>query len=184
MRSIVCGQPHDYLVKTLKALERVPKQRQAVDPSRRSNEKQPNIINDLRLQMQETKFVVCQERPLPKTEYYQQLLPSKIGTSFALQETLGIAFCIELPVCGVVPFVPNRLSYAEIFANYPEFLYPSEWSESFQQYVLHRNDIINRLSEIFDSYDQLVPRLNHYVENVMPRYSSGATLVDNIISPG
>lgn len=58
-----------------------------------------------------------------KEMYYYALNKSIIAVSFALQETLGIAM-IESVLCGAIPIVPNRLSYAELYPG--EFKYDAE----------------------------------------------------------
>ena len=47
--------------------------------------------------------------------------------------------------------VPDRLSYSEMAV--PEFLYPSEWTEDYSEYRKHRGEIVAKIRDYIENYD-------------------------------
>ncbi len=52
---------------------------------------------------------------------------------------------MEGVLAGVIPIVPDRCSYKEMYL--PEFKYPSEWTESPESYLKHRDEMIAFINE-------------------------------------
>ena len=120
-------------------------------PHRLAPEKQVEIFRDLASAMPEYEWVVCQEKQLTKKQYHQLLNQSKIVFSANLQETLGIS-CYEALCVGSVPMVPDRLSYTEMYSD--AFKYPSEWTESWESYLQHKDELIARVKETMNKFDK------------------------------
>lgn len=149
-RIVRSGQPHNLLVQELEKFKGKAKKRQVVFPHRIAPEKQPEIFRDLAAEMPDVKFIICQESKLTKDEYHTLLAESMVVFSANLQETLGIS-AMEGILVDTLPFLPNRLSYMEMYA--PEFLYPSEWTEDWTSYILNREKLKAQLYDMLDNYD-------------------------------
>lgn len=95
-----------------------------VFPHRLDSEKCPEMFDKLKAVLQPLypnwEFLKSKECTSSKKEYYQLLAKSKIAVSFARQETWGIAMQ-EAVFHDVIPIVPNRLSYPELYS--PAFVY-------------------------------------------------------------
>jgi len=86
-----------------------------VFPHRMDPEKQPEKVAELRRMLGGGYEVVCsKEVTSSKKEYYALLRKAGISVSFAKQETWGIAMQESL-FAGCIPFVPDRLSYQEMY---------------------------------------------------------------------
>ena len=138
-KAVVCGLPFDYLEEVLKPYCREDKEDLILFPHRIAPEKQVDIFRDLANSMPDYKFIICQEQNLTKQEYHTLLGKSKMVFSANLQETLGIS-CYEGLLVNSIPFMPNRLSYKEIYDE--DYLYPSEWTESFESYLVNKEKLI------------------------------------------
>jgi hypothetical protein len=180
-KSLVVGQPHDLQIQRLTELTIPAKQDMVIFQHRLSPEKQVNIFRDLQGSLPHLKFVICQERPQSKDAYHRQILPAKIALTTALQESYGISICLEAPLFKILPFAPNRLSYAEIFKDYPDFLYPSEWSESWEAYQTHKAELVALLNKRLSNYSNLVPAIERYCAETLPRYGTGQAMIANLI---
>lgn len=174
------GWPMEYMEPTLSPYKDLEKENLILFPHRIAPEKQLEIFKDLEKQLPEYKFVVCQESQLTKTQYHTLLGKSKIVFSANLQETLGISTCSEGPLANSLPLAPNRLSYTEIFNNYPEFLYPSEWTQSWNDYCNNKEQLVSKIKFMMENYDQLKIKLNDYVTQSYPKYFTAKTLIDTI----
>jgi glycosyltransferase involved in cell wall biosynthesis len=119
-------------------------------PHRLAPEKQVEIFRDLAESLPQYKFVVCQDNKLTKHEYHKLLAKSKIMWSANLQETLGIS-PFEGALLGVVPLLPDRLSYSEMYNE--DYLYPSEWTESYDSYLKYKSWIIGKITTTMRNYD-------------------------------
>lgn len=102
-----------------------PKLNRIVFPHRLAFEKQPHLFDRLELAFKDQvsnslsksyTFIKTKECVKTKEAYYSVLNSSKIAVSFANQETFGIAM-LESVLCGCIPIVPNRLSYAELYPD-------------------------------------------------------------------
>ena len=147
----------------------MPKKDIIVFPHRIAPEKQVNIFYDLKEQLPQYEFVVAQERQLTKNEYHNLLGESKLVFSANLQETLGISW-YEGALVDTIPMVPNRLSYKEMGVK--EFLYPSQWTESMDQYNKHKQDIIAKIVDYIDNYDKYLPALQRQTKLLSKKFFS------------
>lgn len=117
-------------------------------PHRVAPEKQVDIFNDLAKEFVDVEFIVAQDHNLTKDEYHTMLSRSKIVFSANQQETLGIS-CFEGAIVGATPMVPDRLSYTEMYDDV--FKYPSEWTESFESYLQHKDKLVAHLQSVLDA---------------------------------
>lgn len=104
-----------------------------VFPHRLNPEKQPDLFDDFACKNRD---YICDKTlnlSLTKKEYYQQLCKYKVAVSYALQETWGIAMQ-ECVFAGCFPFVPDRLSYSEMYPTC--FKYAEDERESRLLYLL------------------------------------------------
>ena len=77
---------------------------------------------------------------------------SKMVFSANLQETLGIS-CYEGALSGAIPMVPDRLSYTEMYSE--DFKYPSEWTESWESYLKHKDHLVREIRIWMERYDTI-----------------------------
>ena len=100
--------------KRLSKQGKMAKEKIIVFPHRLDKEKQPELFDKLKDEIQneypDWRFIRSKDVTNSKLGYYQLLADSKISVSFALQETFGFAM-IESIACGCIPLVPKRLSY-------------------------------------------------------------------------
>jgi hypothetical protein len=94
-----------------------------------------------------------------------------------LQETLGIS-CYEGALLGAIPLVPDRLSYSEMFAEV--WKYPSSWTESFDSYLEHKQELIALIKNHIENYDNLIPKIQQQAESLHDGFFSATALLENI----
>lgn len=103
-------------------LNKVPKM--IVFPHRLDEEKQPKLFDLLsKVLKQIDPGVICiksKDVCSTKKAYYTLLTEASIAISFAKQETWGIAMQ-EALFSGCIPFVPDRLSYQEMYSSKLKF---------------------------------------------------------------
>ena len=113
-------------------------------PHRIAPEKQPEIFKDLAETMPEFDWVMCQEQNLTKQEYHTLLFESKMVFSANLQETLGIG-AMEAILAGSYPFVPDRLSYSEMYTEH--FKYWNNFTSDFKNYERYKVAFVEMIRE-------------------------------------
>jgi glycosyltransferase involved in cell wall biosynthesis len=171
------GWPMEYLKDSLVQYKGMPKRDLILFPHRIAPEKQVEIFRDLREHLPQYEFVVCQDQQLTKNEYHNLLGEAKLVFSANLQETLGISW-YEGALVDAIPMVPDRLSYSEM--AFDTFKYPSEWTESFEAYNLHRPELCSKIIQYMENYDKFLPSLNKQVTELNKKFFSGDTLYDTI----
>ena len=144
------GWPMDYLKDIFEEYDKNEKEDLILFPHRIAPEKQVEIFRDLKNQLPQYKFVVCQDQQRTKEEYHRLLCQSKIVFSANLQETLGIS-CYEGLLADSIPVVPDRLSYSEMYDE--EFKYPSLWTQDFDSYKTHRTKLCEYIENKMENYD-------------------------------
>jgi len=163
------GWPMEYMDNALTPYKDMTKRDLIVFPHRIAPEKQVEIFRDLKEQLPQYEFVVCQDRELTKNEYHNLLGEAKMVFSCSLQETLGIG-CYEGALVGAIPLVPDRLSYTEMY--YDTFKYPSEWTESFDAYTAHRPNLCRLIIEHIANYDTRLPQLRKQADDLTNNFFS------------
>jgi len=171
------GWPMEYMDQTLSPYKGMEKRDLIVFPHRIAPEKQVEIFRDLAKQLPEYEFVVCQDQQLTKNEYHNILGEAKIVFSASLQETLGIG-CYEGAIVDAIPMVPNRLSYTEMY--HEGFKYPSAWSESFESYTRHKQELCHHIVVTMTHYEKRLPQLKKQTYDLSKHFFSAELLVDNI----
>jgi glycosyltransferase involved in cell wall biosynthesis len=170
------GWPMEYM-----STEIVPFQTEKRDlilfPHRIAPEKQVEIFRDLALALPEYEWVVCQDQQLTKEQYHTLLGQSKIVFSANLQETLGIS-CYEGMLVGAIPMIPDRLSYQEMYDDL--FKYPSEWTESFDSYLTHKTQLVNRIREHMENFEARHDFVRSNAEYLTIEFFSATKLLENI----
>jgi hypothetical protein len=146
-------------------------------PHRIAPEKQVEIFRDLALELPEYEWVVCQEQNLTKDEYHTLLGQSKMVFSANLQETLGISM-YEACLVDSIPLVPDRLSYSEMFAEV--WKYPSSWTESFDSYLEHKQELIALIRKYMTEYDDWRTMVPQQAFSLRMHYFSATALLNNI----
>ena len=173
----IVGWPMEYLRNSLNVYNGMEKQNLILFPHRVAPEKQVDIFRDLAEALPEYKFVVCQEQELTKNEYHNMLGEAKLVFSANLQETLGISW-YEGALVDAIPMVPDRLSYSEMSVR--EFVYPSEWTESYDKYLQHKKLIVARIQDYMENYSRFLPAIHTQVKKLETEFFSGEALYKHI----
>jgi len=176
-RAIRTGWPMEYLKTSLDVYKHMKKRNVILFPHRIAPEKQLDIFMDLKEQLPQYEFVVCQERSLTKNEYHNLLGEAKMVFSANLQETLGISWYEGL-LLRCIPMVPGRLSYKEMAR--PEFVYPSQWTENFEQYKKYREKIVLQIQDYMEHYDSYLSQMDQQARFLTDNYFSAQNLYDSI----
>ena len=171
------GWPMEYMQDTLGPYKNLPKRDLILFPHRIAPEKQVEIFRDLATALPEYQFIVCQDQQLTKDQYHSLLGEAKIVFSANLQETLGIS-CYEGAIVNAIPMVPDRLSYVEMYADV--WRYPNEWTESFENYLKHKDQLIAKIVEYMTNYDQYRKLVLQQASSLTKRFFSATNLVNNI----
>ena len=169
------GWPMEYMENTLLMYKNMPKRNLILFPHRIAPEKQVEIFRDLKEQLPQYEFVVCQDQQLTKNEYHNLLGEAKLVFSANLQETLGISW-YEGAIVDAIPMVPDRLSYSEM--AFDAFKYPSEWTESFESYKTNRHYVVAQIIEYMENYRQFLPGLNKQVVSLKENFFSCNKLLE------
>lgn len=171
------GWPMEYMETTLTPYKGMTKRNLILFPHRIAPEKQVEIFRDLKEQLPQYEFVVCQDQQLTKNEYHNLLGESKLVFSANLQETLGISW-YEGAIVDAIPMVPDRLSYSEM--AFDTFKYPSTWSESYDSYLIHRQEICYKIIQYMENYDKFLPQLKKQTEALTENFFSAGNLLEKI----
>jgi len=177
-RIIRTGWPMEYMNELLNPYKNLPKKDLILFPHRIAPEKQVEIFRDLQQQLPQYEFVVCQDQQLTKEQYHTLLSQSKIVFSANLQETLGIS-CYEGAIVDAIPMVPDRLSYSEMY--YEGFKYPSKWTESFESYLIHRQELCHHIIVTMTHYEKRLFQLHKQVSDLKEQFFSCKNLLKNLI---
>ena len=163
------GWPMEYMIDTLDMYKNMPKRDLILFPHRIAPEKQVEIFRDLKHQLPQYEFVVCQEQQLTKNEYHNLLGEAKMVFSANLQETLGISW-YEGAIVDAIPMVPDRLSYSEMSMDI--FKYPSKWTENWNSYNIYRPDVCRAIVTHMENYKSRLPDLNKQVHSLTTDFFS------------
>jgi hypothetical protein len=167
------GWPMEYLHHSLQQYKGMEKRDIILFPHRVAPEKQVEIFRDLKTQLPQYEFIVCQEQELTKNEYHNMLGEAKMVFSANLQETLGISW-YEGALVDTIPMVPDRLSYSEMGLDV--FKYPSAWTEDYDAYLHNRDKVVAQIIEYMENYDDFLPNINKQVTKLNKEFFSGKKL--------
>lgn len=171
------GFPFEYLHTKLSMYTAIPKENIILFPHRIAPEKQLEIFMDLKESLPQYQWIVCQHTKLTKEEYHTLLGKSKMVFSANLQETLGISM-YEGICANALPLVPDRLSYTEMYTD--EFKYPSEWTDGWNSYVAHKKELVEKIVDMIENYDQY--SLTDIKHSLTKDYFSSDIMLDNILN--
>lgn len=177
-KMIRTGWPMEYMSSVLDDYKSLPKRDLILFPHRIAPEKQVEIFKDLAKLLPDYEFIACQEHALTKHEYHTLLGQAKMVFSASLQETLGIG-CFEGAMVNAVPLVPDRLSYTEMYNK--RFKYPSEWTTSFESYLDHKFELVDKINDIMLNYDTYATDLNTLSHNLQQNYFSCDKMISKIL---
>lgn len=149
--------------------EMLKKENIVVFPHRLDSEKNPQMFDILKEEFgtlhSSWQFIKTKEVCKNKKEYYNLLQKAKVSISFADQETLGFAM-IESIYAGCIPFVPDRLSYSELYDL--AFKY-SSFRECYEKLdtIINRNIdeeitkalLINNKKEVQEKCESAIPKM-------------------------
>ena len=172
-KAIRVGWPMEYLANSLDSYKGMQKRNLILFPHRVAPEKQVEIFRDLKEELPQYEFVVCQEQELSKNEYHNLLGEAKLVFSANLQETLGISW-YEGALVDAIPMVPDRLSYSEMAL--PEFKYPSEWTENYDAYLHHKDKVIAQIINYMENFTDLQVSLEKQRTKLNKDFFSGTEL--------
>lgn len=171
------GWPMEYMSGMFTVYKGMHKRDLILFPHRIAPEKQVEIFRDLKAQLPQYEFIVCQDQQLSKNEYHNLLGEAKLVFSANLQETLGISW-YEGAMVDAIPMVPDRLSYSEMAM--PEFKYPSEWTENWNSYLKHRQELITRICHYMENYKDYVPKVITQAQKLTKEYFSATELINTL----
>jgi len=171
------GWPMEYMKDMLEPYKNLSKRDLILFPHRIAPEKQVEIFRDLATTLPQYEWIVCQDQQLTKEEYHRLLGEAKMVFSANLQETLGIS-CYEGMLVGAIPMIPDRLSYQEMYDDL--FKYPSEWTESFDSYLTHKTQLINRIREHMENFEARHDFVRSNAEYLTIEFFSATKLLENI----
>ena len=171
------GWPMEYMDTTLTPYKNMPKRNLILFPHRIAPEKQVEIFRNLKEQLPQYEFVICQDQQLTKNEYHNLLGESKIVFSANLQETLGIS-CYEGAILDAIPMVPDRLSYTEMY--FEDFKYPQEWTQSWTKYLLNRDLLCKKIIEYMENYENFIPLIREQTTGLTENFFSCHPLLKNL----
>ena len=174
-RAMRSGQPHDPIVDQLTQYQSTAKQATVIWPHRYNADKQPEIAEDL---AQDLDFVITQKMNLSKPDYYRAMGQASVIFSCALHENLGISV-MEGTLAGAIPAVPNRASYAEMYMD--EFLYPSEWTSSWDNYLANRDNVHNFIHERIRNREKYLTALQRQQRILIDNYLNANIMLDRIV---
>jgi hypothetical protein len=174
-RAVLSGQPHSAIVAHMSSIkEPENKSRQVIWPHRYNEDKQPEIAEEL---ANDFDMVITQKLNLSKDEFYRTMADTKVLFSCALHENLGISV-MEGVLIGAIPLLPDRCSYAEMYL--PEFKYPSVWTESYENFITYRPQLVNRLNSILDDPTAYAELMQRQKDILISNYLSADVMIDRL----
>lgn len=180
-KAVRSGQPHDPIVAEFEQYQKVSKTRSVIWPHRYNADKQPDIAEGL-AQSLDAEFIITQKLSLSKPEFYKTLSRSRVLFSCSLHENLGISV-MEGVLAGVIPVLPDRCSYSEMYR--PEFLYPSIWTESFENYEKYSNQLLDFIQHRLDRPELYQTALEKQQLILRERYLTADVMISSILGlPG
>lgn len=174
-KAIRSGQPHTPIIELLEPAYHTPKQKKIIWPHRYNSDKQPEIAEDL---SKSYNVIVTQKLNLKKNEYYDLMGQCGVIFSCSLHENLGISI-MEAVLAGVIPILPNRCSYSEMYE--PEFLYPSEYTSSYANFKKYRRELDSFIKHRLNYPELYADALLKQRERLKKDYLSADVMLNNLV---
>lgn len=179
-KAIRSGQPHDPIINSLiqRSYNNKGRDNIVMWPHRYNEDKQPKIAEDLSTSLVCDEFVITQKMNLSKDEYYDVMANAKVLFSCSLHENLGISM-MEGCLAGVIPVVPDRASYKEMYLDC--FKYPSEWTSSYDNYTKHKTELVNFINDKIKNYDNYTLKLQEQKKILIDNYLTANIMIDKLL---
>jgi hypothetical protein len=177
-RAVRSGQPHEYIVPQVKQYRQSERNGRIMWPHRLNEDKQPEIIRDLAAELPVT---ITQGMDLPKDEYYRMLGSASVVFSCSLHENLGISQ-MEGVLAGALPIVPDRASYTEMYPDV--FRYPTEWTNSTDNYHKHKDRVIGLLADRMENYQYYADALAECEKHLIQNYLNAGVMIGKLLANG
>jgi hypothetical protein len=178
-RAQLSGQPHDLIVDAMSKINlKAVNKSGVIWPHRYNADKQPEIAEALSAQF-DTLWCITQKLNLSKPEYYQKLSEASVLFSCSLHENLGISI-MEGVMLDVIPVLPDRCSYTEMYM--PDFLYPSAWTESWEAFKTHEQDLLEFIRHRVEQPKKYSRQLAKQKKVLKERYLTADRMFDQMIN--
>lgn len=170
------GQPHDYIIEPLEELgATVKKVDKVIWPHRYNADKQPEIAESLKSDFD---MVITAKMNLDKYSYYNELASSKVIFSCALHENLGISV-MEATLAGVIPVVPDRCSYAEMYLD--AFKYPSVWTQDAENFEAYKPQLVKFIQERMNNPEKFSVALKQQQIILKTAYLNADVMINKLL---
>jgi hypothetical protein len=80
----------------------------------------------------------------------------------------------------VIPVLPDRCSYSEMYVS--DFLYPSEWTVSYESYVEHKQKLMDFIQYRLDHPKKFSRQLAKQKKVLLQKYLSADVMFDGIVA--
>jgi len=174
-KAVRSGQPHDLIVPVVEQYLGAAKAPSIVWPHRYNDDKQPDIAEAISMHFP---VVFTQKKNLSKPEYYRTLSQNQILFSCSLHENLGISV-MEAVLMNTIPLLPDRCSYAEMYD--PVFLYPSEYTESFEMFEKHRIDLYKKIEHMLTHPEFYAEHLKRQQQRLKDEYLTADIMINYLV---
>jgi hypothetical protein len=74
--------------------------------------------------------------------------------------------------------VPDRLSYSEMY--YAGFKYPNEWTQDWNSYLAHRQELCHYIIVTMTHYEKRLPQLRKQTYDLTKQFFSANKLLENL----
>jgi hypothetical protein len=176
-KAIRSGQPHTPIIEQCEQYWSDPKADYMIWPHRYNADKQPKIVEDLKYSIS-GETIITQQMNLSKEEYYKVLGNCSVIFSCSLHENLGISV-MEAVLAGVIPILPDRCSYSEMYL--PEFLYPSEWTSSYENYCANTNNLADFINYRLKNRNMFLDRLAKQKQILIEKYLTPTVMINKLL---
>lgn len=176
-KAIRSGQPHTPIIEQCEQYWSDPKADYMIWPHRYNADKQPKIVEDLKYSIS-GETIITQQMNLSKEEYYKVLGNCSVIFSCSLHENLGISV-MEAVLAGVIPILPDRCSYSEMYL--PEFLYPSEWTSSYENYCANTNNLADFINYRLKNRNMFLDRLAEQKQILIEKYLTPTVMINKLL---
>ena len=86
---------------------------------------------------------------------------------------------MEAVLTGAIPIVPDRASYSEMYLDV--FKYPSEWTEDYEAFLKHRDELTAFIDEKIDNAEKYITFVKKQQQILIDNYLNSTVMIDNIL---